>query len=224
MKAPSTAAFAVAFFAILLVPHAYGVEVDVSPTLSGTAECRQDPDCISLGNALRTVSSNTTLYLRNGTHHIDQFIPIYGLYDVSIVGVGGGGDEIAAVITCADGVGLAFVNITNLTIMNVRIEGCGLTGQNLTETLAILDGVVEIFFEVPSEATIAVFLGHVENLTMQHAVVTNTSGLGLVGINVIGTSYISQVNFTFNIRPAGCTFTNGSRSITESVIDPVTVG
>ena len=204
MKALSTAAFAVAFLAILLIPDASGVEVHVSP---GT-----------LVNVLRTASSNTTLYL-NGTHHIDQFIPIYGLYDVSIMGEGGG-DGMKAVITCADNVGLAFVNITNLIIMNVSIEGCGLTGQNLTETLALLDGVVEIFFKVPSEATIAVFLGHVENLTMQHAVVTNTSGLGLVGINVIGTSYISQVNFTFNIRPSNCTLSNDSSSITEVVTDP----
>jgi len=147
--------------------------------------------------------------------------------DVSIVGVSGSGRwkgrNIEAVITCADNVWLAFVNITNLTIQNVRIENCGLTGQNLTDTLDLLE-VVEIFFQVPSGATIAVFLGHMENLTMQCAVVTNTSGLGLVGINVIGTSYISQVNFTFNIRPVSCTFFNGSSSITEAVIDSGRIG
>ena len=223
------------FLASLLISVVSGGGVVVSPTTR--YGCLQDPltgsgnfvgndsfDCLSLSDALRTVSSNTTLYLDPGTHLIDQFIPICGLRNVSIVGVGGGGDRIEAVITCANNVGLTFVNITNLTIMNVRIENCGLTGQNLTDTLDLLDEVVEIFFEVPSGATIAVFLGHVENLTMQHTVVTNTSGLGLVGINVIGTSFISQVNFTFNIRPASCTFLNGSSSITEAAIDSGRIG
>ena len=222
MKILCTAAvFAVAM--LFRIPFASGGEVIVSPT----AWCQHDTitgsgsfDCISLSDALRTVSSNTTLYLDPGTHLIDQFTPVYGLHDVSIMGVGGGGDGIEAVITCADSVGLAFVNVTNLTIQNVRIEGCGLTGQNLTETLDLLDGVVEIFFEVPSEATIALFLGHVENLTMQHAVVTNTSGLGLVGINVIGTSVISKVDFTFNIRSSSCYFPGGGLPLTN-VTDPM---
>ena len=210
MKILLTVVFAASLAMLFNVPFASGGEVNVSPT----AGCQQGTgsgsfDCLSLSDALRIVSSSATLYLDPGTHHIDQFTPVYGLHDVSIVGVGGGGDGIEAVITCADGVGLAFVNITNLAIQNVRIEDCGLTGQNLTEAVALLDGVVEIFFKVPSEATIAVFLGHVENLTMQHAVVTNTSGLGLVGINVIGLSTISQVDFTFNIRPSSCFFPSG---------------
>ena len=227
-----TAVFAV-FLASLSISVVSGRETVVSPTTG--PGCQQDTptgsgsfvgsasfDCISLSDALRTVSSNATLYLDPGTHHIDQFTRVYGLHDVSIIGAGGGGGRIEAVITCADTVGLAFVKITNLTIQNVRIEGCGLTGQNLTKTLDLLHGVVENFFEVPSEATIAVLLGHVENLTMQHTVVTNTSGLGLVGINVIGTSYISQVNFTFNIRPSNCTLFNNS--IREPTTDPVAVG
>ena len=189
-----------AMFAVFLVliPIASGVEVD----------------CISLGDALQTISSDSTLYLRPGTHCIDQFIPINGLKNVSIVGCGDGTET---VITCADSVGLIFVNITDLTIRNVRIEDCGLSGQNLTETLALLDGVIEIFFGVPSETTIAVFLGHVENLVMQNVRVTNTSGLGLVGINVIGTSYISEVDFMFNIRPSNCLFRNGTFSAGETI-------
>jgi len=173
MKILSTAVFAVLLAILFRISFASGVEVIISPT----ARCQQDLvtgsggfGCLSLSDALQTVSSNTTLYLDPGTHLIDQFIPIYGLHNVSIVGVGGGGGGIEAVITCADNVGLAFVNIMNLIIQNVKIVSCGLTGQNLTETLALLNGVVEIFFEVPSEATIAVFLGHVENLTMQHSI------------------------------------------------------
>ena len=208
---------------ILLIQFASGVEAVVS-----SAECQQDPcglsvgsgssDCISLGDVLQTISSDTTLYLRPGTHLIDQFIPIYGLKNVSIVGCGDGTE---AIITCTDSMGLVFVNITDLTVQNIRIEDCGLTGQNLTETLALLDGVIEIFFEVPSETTIAVFLGHVENLVMQNVTITNTSGLGLVGINVIGTSYISQVGFMFNIRPSNCSFFNGTSTLSSSVLDEV---
>ena len=224
MKILCTAAvFAVILAMLFRIPFASGGEVIVSPTAwyqHDTITGSGSFDCISLSDALRTVSSKTTLYLDPGTHLIDQFTPVYGLHDVSIIGVGGGGDGIEAVITCADSVGLAFVNVTNLTIQNVRIEGCGLTGQNLTETVALLDGVVEIFFKVPSEATIAVFLGHVENLTMQHAVVTNTSGLGLVGINVIGTSVINKVDFTFNIRPSSCYYPDGGLPL-ANVTDPM---
>ena len=207
-----------AMFVVFSVLIASGVEVAFS-----SVECQQDlsngsssSDCIFLGDALQTISSDTTLYLCPGTHLIDQFILIHGLKNVSIVGCGDGTE---AVITCADSMGLVFVNITDLTIQNVRIEDCGLTGQNLTETLALLDGVIEIFFEVPSETTIAVFLGHVENLVMQNVTITNTSGLGLVGINVIGTSYISQVDLMFNIRPSNCSFFNGTSTLSSSILD-----
>ena len=191
---------------LVLIPIASRVEA-----VTSSAECQQglyglsvssgSSGCTSLCDALQNISSDTTLYLRPDTHRIDQFIPIQGLQNVSIIGCGDGADT---VITCANSIGLAFVNITDLTIQNIRIDDCGLTGQNLTATLALLNGVVDIFFEVPSEATIAVFLGHVENLLMQNVAVANTSGLGLVGINVIGTSYVSQVDFMFNIRPSDC--------------------
>ena len=216
----TTAVFAMLLGTLLI--ELSGVEAVIS-----SAECQQQDlcelsvgsgssDCIFLGDALQTIYSDATLYLCPGTHLIDQFIPINGLKNVSIIGCGDGTET---VITCTDSMGLVFVNITDLTIQNVRIEDCGLSGQNLTETLALLDGVIEIFFEVPNETTIAIFLGHVEDLVMQNVTITNTSGLGLVGINVIGTSYISEVDFMFNVRPSNCLFFNGTLTLSSSILD-----
>jgi len=78
------------FLVSLLISVVSGGEVVVSPT--SRYGCLQDPltgsgnfvgndslDCLSLSGFLRTVSSNTTIYLDPGAHLIDQFIPIYGL-------------------------------------------------------------------------------------------------------------------------------------------------
>jgi len=78
------------FLVSLLISFVSGGEVVVSP--ASRYGCLQDPltgsgnfvgndsfDCLSLSGFLRTVSSNTTLYLDPGAHLIDQFIPIYGL-------------------------------------------------------------------------------------------------------------------------------------------------
>jgi len=78
------------FLVSRLISFVSGGEVVGSP--ASRYGCLQDPltgngnfvgndsfDCLSLSGFLRTVSSNTTLYLDPGAHLIDQFIPIYGL-------------------------------------------------------------------------------------------------------------------------------------------------
>ena len=54
----------------------------------------------------------------------------------------------------------------------------------------------------------ALYLASVANLRMKHVTITNTTGLGLVGINVVGESKIQSCMFSHNVqRQQECAFT-----------------
>ena len=157
-----------------------------------------DIDCVTLGDALMGLDSDTTLELASGVHYVSNFTLITGLHNVSFIG------EDDATIACAEGVGLAFVNVSDLSFERVAIDGCGLTGRNLDKTVTSLIQFVRIFIQIPSDVTVGVFIGHCSNLRMENVTVANTSGIGLVGINVLGKSLLWQVDFLLNIRPSDC--------------------
>ena len=176
---------------IISIAPVQGVRIDVS------VMC-QLPSCITLDDALMTLTSNTTLELESGTHYVNQFTLISGLHNINLIGEGG------ATVACAEGVGLAFVNVSDLSFENIVIDGCGLTGKNLGETVMLLKELVSIFIQIPLDVRVGLFIGHCDNLRMEEVTVTNTSGLGLVGINIIGNSLLKQVDFSLNVRQSDC--------------------
>ena len=169
-----------------------GVCIEVS------VACESSTNCTTLTDALVALDSDTTLELESGVHNVSNFTLITGLHNVSFIG------EDDATIACAEGVGLAFVNVSDLFFERVAIDGCGLTGRNLDKTVTSLIQFVRIFIQIPSDVTVGVFIGHCSNLRMENVTVANTSGIGLVGINVLGKSLLWRVVFLRNIRSADC--------------------
>ena len=153
----------------------------------------------SLTEALESLDSNAAVYLELGEHRIERFRLLQDLTNVSIIGLGGSSGDV--VVSCAENVGLAFVNVSELTLENLRIEGCGISQENLNQTVSRLREIVLVFYRIPNDTYIGLFLGHCENVVIRRVAVTNTTGLGMVGINVIGNSRMSDVNFIGNIRP-----------------------
>ena len=170
-----------------------GVSIDVS------VMCEPSANCTTLNDALMGLASDTTLELESGVHFVSRFALVSGLHDVSFIGEGD------VTISCAEDVGLAFVNVSDLSFENIVIDGCGLTGRDLGETVTFLkQQFVRIFIQIPLDVRVGVFIGHCSNLRMEEVTVANTSGLGLVGINVLGNSLLRQVDFLLNIRQADC--------------------
>jgi hypothetical protein len=158
-----------------------------------------DQLCVDFGSALDRLESGMTLKLKPGVHVLARpyLNDTRGLLNVSINGSG----VSDTVITCNKKLGLAFIGIENLLFSDLTITGCGLTGGNLGFSMALLEQSLDVFIMVPQTTHIALFLGDCKDLSMLNVHITNTTGLGLLGINIMGSSLLSGVNFTRNIRP-----------------------
>ena len=159
--------------------------------------------CYGLDDALDDLTSNTTLELESGTHVIRRS-HVQGLRNMSDVSIVGDGRE-ETVVSCADEFALSFINVTNLMISNLTITGCGLTGNSLQDAASLLLNIIDLNFYIPPRMEVGIFLGYCQNFRMTNALIRNTSGIGLLGVNVFGNSELEHVNFTHNIHP-GCQF------------------
>ena len=164
----------------------------------------------SLSSLLSNVTSHTTILLeRASLYVIDEFILIQDVINVTLdTATGDSSDPVS--IRCLEGpskkvsAGLAFVNVTDLSIRNVVIDGCGFTGGDVDNTVGRLREIVNIFYTIPSSVRISLLLGHCENVLMERVSIVSTKGFGLVGINVVGTSELINVSFFNNTNPGEC--------------------
>ena len=163
--------------------------------------------------ALQNVTSHTTIRLEPGNHTIDSFILVT---DVTGVAIEGDSSEGSVVIQCSEGEGLAFINVSQLSITNVTIDGCGFNGRDTERVVDILDDIVNIFFKIPRVVRIAVLIGHCENVTMESVTIKNTRGFGLVGINIIGTSLLQSIVFFNNTNAGVCSYNVSVRELIDT--------
>lgn len=168
--------------------------ISVTPVCSN-----QSSTCIELSDALSNLTSGTTLELESGQHTVENVSMVHSMTNITLVGEG---FENVTVI-CQDGFGITFINMTNLVISGLTITGCGLTASFLENAVDFLSNFIEsnLTFIIPPSIKIGMFLGHCRNLNVSDTLITNTTGIGLLGINILGNSMFSHVNFTYNIRP-----------------------
>ena len=113
--------------------------------------------------------------------------------DVALIGVVG-----EMQITCAPGLGLAFLNVTRLSFQGLTITGCGLNGSNAVALNGAINTLVDLFIQLTEDSTIAVIIASCTDVAMDYVNIVNTTGLGLVGINVAGQSNFTSNVFSFN--------------------------
>ena len=155
----------------------------------------------SLMSALLNVTSHTTIRLEPGNYVLEEFVLMQNVTNVTLEG---NGEVLSVSILCTTRAGLAFINIPYLTIRNITVDGRGFTGGDIENTIDILNDTVNIFYVIPPVVRIGMLLGHCENLIMEHVIVKNTRGLGLMGVNVIGVSQLRNVLFFNNTNPGVC--------------------
>ena len=157
----------------------------------------------NLESALQNLTSHTIVRFEPGNYTLEQFVLVR---DVTNITLEADGDEEGVSIRCIGEAGLAFINVSYLSIRNITVDGCGFTGSDIDSTVDILDDIVNIFYVIPRVVRIAVLIGHCENMTMESVTIKNTRGFGLVGINVIGNSLLRDVVFFNNTNPGVCRF------------------
>ncbi len=164
---------------------------------AATVHCWQS-ECDITQNVTRLNNDNTILSLEPGKRHmIHSFALVSGSSNISIQS-SDDENETLATISCQKGVGLGFVNITNLTLRNIAIDGCGLSGDELEMTAVAIRKGVDMFLQVPFALSSALVIGDITNLIMHGVQVQNTLGLGMLGINLVGTASLRDILFYNN--------------------------
>ena len=169
----------------------------------------------TLDEALGNISSDTTLLLLAGCHCVERLKPVIDLQNITLIG---NGSRSEVTVSCASGLGLAFSNISRLSIENITIEACGLSGENLTSFWDAIGQYINFFFQLSNNYRIALVCGGCSDFSMHYSAIKNTKGLGLLGINTIGDSYLHEVEFSQNIAE-GCFFL--AQDVTPAAFDRI---
>ena len=145
------------------------------------------------------MSGTVELQLASGEHCIRSFSLVRDLVDREIVGNG------SVTIKCAAGLGLAFYNITRLRFTNVVIDGCGLELDYINEFLSIVRADIDLFLDLSniSDQYIAIAVGNCQDFEMDSTSIINTMGLGLLAVNLVGHTHLTNVRFEHNV-PLKC--------------------
>ena len=183
----------------LLLESVLGEVVTVTPS---SEECGPESEGSSIDEALHNFTSNDTIVLMSGCHKIQKFVVVQGLSNIEIVGESNINITYTRV-TCESGMGLAFYNITNLTISDVEFTSCSLIGdENLYAAIEMANQTLFIFYQAASESKVGIFMADVKNLHLANVNVTNTQGIGMLAINIMGSSVFEEVRFLDNRSPS----------------------
>ena len=149
---------------------------EFSILLNSSSPCPMRP-CYTLSQVMDNPSnyftSNTTAVFPPGYHEVrnEGQLVIQNVNNISLVG----DSNDSTMIKCIGQFGLAFINITNLTVSKLSFSMCG---------AAISWPVFHLL--------------HITNLTATKLSISHSRGTGLLGVNIFGVSSIQQAMFVNN--------------------------
>ena len=165
-------------------------------------------------NSSQYFLSNTTFCFLNGTHVLNiAKITITNISNISFIGFGTSVQrsirdkinqfnftdnenftffEPTAIIECESFSGFIFNDIINISFINITILNCG---ANITETLS---QIPTEFISMSLVHYVAVLMINVSNLHIEDVSIQNSTGYGLMGINILGQSQITGSSFVGN--------------------------
>ena len=148
------------------------------------------------------LSSNSIVRFTAGTHSIFEdpngvsFV-VRDIHNLTLLGEG----NVPSEILCSHLMKFVFINISALTISNLSFLNCSapFTEELLNETILLAPQlVVEESFQFTPTQQVAIFLYNIVDLELSHVSVRNSTGFGLLGINVLGDSLVANCDFSFN--------------------------
>jgi len=193
----------------------YCSTVDSATVISVTPieSCSASSHCNLFDDTIQYLSSNTRLQLDHGVHLLSNSTNNRDLEDVSIIG--DPSDPSRVVIQCIGRNGFVFFSIKGLTISGVTFQNCANNGTEDRPVLNMGRETIDIFVRSQEDLSTAILLIDCEDFIFSDSIIQNSVGLGLIGINVVGTSSMTDVEFLHN-SPEECidvqevSFTAGS--------------
>lgn len=146
------------------------------------------------------LESNTELVLSSGVHTINssESCVLRDLHNISITSLG-----VARVVCSSKPQGHNFVilNVTNLVLENVEIEGCG---HVLPTTLPFYVNNTFCYISILQKTVF--LLSHITNLSISNVVFMRSFGFSIIAVNLRGNTELINVTIvdTDNYRQAGC--------------------
>ncbi len=168
---------------------------------SNSTEGGSTNQCMSLDTALSSLTEDATLRLSHGTYMLTTFTILSDASNVSIIG--DPASPSLVVISCADEVGFFFFNMSQLSISGLTIEHCGVSGNNSDIAFRMINDVIELHYLPLPDISVALLLVNLPDFHLDNAIVRDTRGFGVLGINLVGNVSFYQVHIVGNY-PSKC--------------------
>ena len=155
-----------------------------------------------MDNPSNYFTSNTTVVFPPGHHEVstEGQLVIQNVNNISLVG----DNNDSTKIKCVGDFGLAFINITNLTVSKLQFSMCGAPKANTSQLgISLFKKILHSFTypnKPPPSATLSIYLLHITNLIITDLSISHSRGIGLLVGNIFGVSTIQQAVF-FNNTP-----------------------
>ena len=175
-----------------------------------------------MDNPSNYFTSNTTVVFPPGHHEVstEGQLVIQNVNNISLVG----DNNDSTMIKCVGQFGLAFINITNLTVSRLSFSMCGAAMLNASllprklffETIFYF---IRFTFSIPSfPSTFSIYLFNITNLTATKFGISHSKGMGLLGGNIFGVSSIQQAVFVNNTPNCEIVFLDGHSPAANPVL------
>ena len=162
-----------------------------SSSSSSSSSSNSSGDYTPLDIVLSELTDNDAMFLSCGFYTLHTFTILSNVSNVSIIGDPDYPGKV--IVNCTEGVGLFAFNVSNLSISGVTIQQCGLSGSNSDEALHLIEGIIDLLYTPPLDFSTAVLLVHIVGLRMEDVTIQNSTGFGLVGINLVGEVSFNRV-------------------------------
>ena len=174
---------------------------------NNSTSCPKDP-CIILTdivlNSSQYFASNTVITFLPGLHQTniteDLTVVIKDMRNISMIGYKHTNNDSKSVIYCTRLLGFAFINVTTLKIAELSFSFCGmLFPSKFTDEMKFVHPLdVKAKIPVRKMFTVTLYFLHTINVTISEVTINNSTEAGLLGINMLGLSTISQTALSGN--------------------------
>ena len=176
---------------------------------SSNTSCPRDP-CYTLTDVVQNPSqyftSDTVITFLPGSHETNvtrnRSVMIKDAKNISMVGYDHTNNNSKSVIQCVGSLGFAFINITTLKIEKLQFNFCG---ARFPSKLTVEENFVRLHdfrtkIPLTNNHKVTFYFLQTINVTISEVTINNSTGAGLLGINMLGLSNISQTVLNGN-RP-----------------------
>ena len=151
----------------------------------------------------RLLATDTSITLERGNYCVSEYVLVANKRGFRLAGTAGGPSD--TIIQCSEGAGLAFLNVTQLTLSNVSILNCGVTGSNLSDFVRLVNESIDRFYTVPDGSSAAVLIASSTDVTLLDVTIRESRGYGLIAINLYGEENVIEAVFDSNQQQRACT-------------------